>query len=113
MLADVGEELEPVHVRHLEVGEDEVERLLAEHLDGGERVADGRDLDAAPGEQPLDDVAERELVVDEEDARARLGGLHGGGVGEGKGTRRVRQPFPDIGPPRGALNTARRAPGGA
>ena len=70
MLVDAAHQLEAVHARHLEIGEDEVERLVAEAPRARYRAPHGgAHAEAFELEEVAQDVADDRLVVDDEDPR--------------------------------------------
>jgi hypothetical protein len=67
-LADLGERLQPVHPRHLDVHEGDVGAELAEDLDGLEGAAGGAHLVVFVFEQLVEDAPDPLLVVHHKDA---------------------------------------------
>ncbi len=66
--AELAADLEPVHLGQHEVQDDEVGRLGGDPLQRGAPVADHLGLMPVPGQVAGDDVGQRLVVVDDEDA---------------------------------------------
>src|SRR6266508_4067725 len=72
-------ELEAVHPRHLDVEQNGIRCVLAQHLQRVESVFRGNDLEALAREQPAGDLAHGQRVVDDHHQRRSGGGRAGGG----------------------------------
>ena len=72
-----GEQLDPVHSRHAEVGEHDVGLFLLQEQEAGARVVGARDLVAVLPEQRLEGRRGVDLVVDDDHPSLRA---HGGSV---------------------------------
>ncbi len=66
--ADVGEGCEPVHARHLQVGDEDIDGLAVEDLAGLSPVLRRLDPVAEGNEDPDDQLEDGEVVVDDEEA---------------------------------------------
>src|SRR5438093_10265043 len=69
-LLQVAEQLEPAHLRHADVGEDHVDRLLVEHLQRGRRAVGHLHVEALLGEEDLEDLPDVGIVLDDQDLRS-------------------------------------------
>jgi hypothetical protein len=74
LLGELGQELDAVHVRHLEVGEDDVEGLARRRLQGLAAVGGGGRLVALRLQDHLEDVALAPFVVYDENLPFTIGG---------------------------------------
>ncbi len=89
--ADLGEHVEPVHVGHLDVGDDEIDVALPDARDTGLTAGGDLDVIALFGERLRDEVAHRGVVLDHEEVRAApLGSIHV--LVDGSRSRRRAQP---------------------
>jgi hypothetical protein len=96
-LADLVEQRDAAHLRHLQVGEDEVVVRAPELVERAGSVLGRADMEAFHVEQVREHVADDLLVVDDEDARTliheqprRTTGIAQSSSGEVIGCRRVR-----------------------
>src|SRR5437016_7795896 len=69
-LLQMAEQLEPAHVRHADVGEDHVDRLLVEHLQRGRRAVGHFHVEAPLGEEDLEDLPDVRIVFDDQDLQS-------------------------------------------
>ena len=60
-------DLVAVPARHEDVGEDEIEGVLAQLPKGKFTVADGDDIDSFIGERQVDDLLNRDAVIGQQD----------------------------------------------
>ena len=65
-------ERQAVHSRHVNVGDDDVERAVIEERDGGDGIAARDRLETLHLEQPAQDLQDDRLVVDAQDARSGI-----------------------------------------
>ncbi len=74
------EQLEPVHARHADVGEDDVDVFAADQVARGESIVGNRHLEPIALEQDAHPLAHRLLIVDNQDAQRFVHGPWPGGA---------------------------------
>ena len=67
--AQVSDEIEAVHPRHLDVGKDDLRHLVGQPLEGVEAVLGERDPVALADQQALGHAPHGQRIVDDEDQR--------------------------------------------
>src|SRR5207237_10288329 len=80
------QQIEPAHAGHAYVGEDQVDRLLAQQLEGARRAVGHLHAEALLAEEELQDLPDVRIVLDHQD----LGLLRRADGGDGLGMGHVR-----------------------